>query len=106
MTIGFRDYADWVEGKIITSPEERLQEHFYGLIEELGEVSSILKRHIRDGTPIDKDKLTLELGDTTFYLIATCNALDISLVNVIERNIEKLNSRQARNKIKGSGDNR
>ncbi len=106
MTIGFKEYADWVEGKIITSPEERLQENFYGLVEELGEVSSILKRYIRDGTPIDKNKLTLELGDTQFYLTSLGNSLDIPLVDVIEKNVQKLDSRQARNKIKGSGDNR
>jgi NTP pyrophosphatase (non-canonical NTP hydrolase) len=106
MTIGFKEYADWVEGKIITSPEERLQENFYGLVEELGEVSSILKRYIRDGTPIDTNKLTLELGDTQFYLTSLGNSLNISLVDVIEKNVQKLDSRQARNKIKGSGDNR
>jgi NTP pyrophosphatase (non-canonical NTP hydrolase) len=100
------EYTEFVEGKIITEGKDRLFENFIGLTEELGEVASLVKRYLRDGTPISKDKLKAELGDVTFYTVAFGNCFDISLTDIINSNVEKLNSRAARGKIKGSGDNR
>ena len=46
------EYTEFVEGKIITEGRDRLFENFIGLTEELGEVASLIKRYLRDGTSI------------------------------------------------------
>jgi len=47
-----------------------------------------------------------ELGDVLWQLSACCNELDASLEHVAQLNIGKLQSRQERSKLDGSGDNR
>ena len=64
-----------------------------GLCGEAGEAIDIVKKHLHQGHELDKDKLTKELGDIAWYLAETATALDISLEEVLERNIEKLRSR-------------
>lgn len=64
-----------------------------GLAGETGEVIDIIKKHLYYGKPIDKNHITEELGDIMFYLVNLASAFDISMVNVLEQNIEKLNKR-------------
>ena len=78
--VNLSDYAEWVENKI--------------------------KKHVRDKTPLDKEGVTLEAGDVFFYYVALLNVLDIKLKDVIKKNMQKLDSREKRDKIKGSGDYR
>ena len=47
-----------------------------------------------------------ELGDVLFYVAALSNFYGSSLQTVAEMNIEKLDSRQERGVLQGSGDNR
>jgi len=81
-----------------------------GLANEAGEVAGKLKKLFRDkGGIVDqefKDMMIGELGDTFWYLSETCTQLGISLESIADSNIQKLESRKARNVIKGSGDNR
>ena len=65
-----------------------------------------VKKHVRDNTPLDKDSVTLEAGDVIFYFVALLNVLDIKVEDVLRKNMEKLDSREKRDKIKGSGDYR
>ena len=51
-------------------------------------------------------KLKKELGDVLWYLSALAFYNDIKLEDIAITNLEKLASRQKRNKIHGSGDNR
>lgn len=53
-----------------------------------------------------KDKLIDELGDILWYVNALASDLDVRLADVAHRNIQKLRSRQDRDKIKGEGDER
>ncbi len=64
-----------------------------GLCGEAGETIDIVKKHLHQGHPLDKDALVKELGDIAWYLAETATALDISLEEVLERNIEKLRKR-------------
>ena len=83
-----------------------------GLAGETGEVLEIIKKMMRDKggifetTSEDREKLKKELGDVLWYLSALAFYNDIKLEDIAITNLEKLASRQKRNKIHGSGDNR
>ena len=64
-----------------------------GLCGEAGEAIDIVKKHLHQGHALDREKLIKELGDIAWYLAETAAALDISLEEVLARNIEKLRSR-------------
>lgn len=81
-----------------------------GLGDEIGEVLGKLKKCYRDNngvlSDIDKYKISLELGDCTWYLAEICTQLGISFETVARRNLEKLADRAERGVIGGSGDER
>jgi NTP pyrophosphatase (non-canonical NTP hydrolase) len=81
-----------------------------GLAGEAGEVAEKIKKVIRDGNGIvsdeKKEEITKELGDVMWYVANLSTELKISLEDVASKNIEKLQSRQQRNELHGSGDNR
>lgn len=81
-----------------------------GLANEAGEVAGKVKKIFRDKdgklSAEDREALKSELGDVLWYLAQICTELDLTLEEVAEANLEKLFSRQNRNQIGGSGDNR
>lgn len=64
-----------------------------GLNGESGEVIDAVKKHMFQGHALDKDKIIKELGDVMWYVAEVCSSLDISLDEVLEKNIEKLQKR-------------
>lgn len=64
-----------------------------GLNGESGEVIDIVKKHMFQGHELDKDKIKKELGDVMWYVAEVCEALNLSLDEVMEGNIEKLAKR-------------
>ena len=64
-----------------------------GLCGESGEAIDIVKKHLAQGHPLDKEALVRELGDIAWYLAETAYALDTDLSSVLEGNIEKLRRR-------------
>lgn len=64
-----------------------------GLCGESGEVADIVKKTVFHKHPIDIDELKKELGDVMWYVAMCCNALSISLDDVMQGNIEKLKKR-------------
>ena len=64
-----------------------------GLCGESGEAIDIVKKHLHQGHPLDKEKLLKELGDIAWYLAETAYALDTPLDTVLEQNIAKLKAR-------------
>ncbi len=81
-----------------------------GLVGEAGEVSEKIKKVFRDdGGKLTKEKsieIAKELGDVLWYIAQISTELKIKLSDVAKVNIEKLSSRQERNQLHGSGDNR
>jgi len=101
-----QDYSYWVEGKIVTEGETRLVENTLGLVGEAGEVAEKIKKLLRDSSKINPDDIIKELGDVVFYATALANYFNSDLTEVLQTNMDKLNSRAKRGVIKGSGDNR
>ena len=64
-----------------------------GLCGESGEAIDIVKKHLAQGHELDREKLVKELGDIAWYLAETAYALDVSLEDVLQNNIDKLNKR-------------
>ena len=75
------------------SKKDLLINSVMGLCGESGEAIDIVKKWLAQGHELDKAKLAKELGDIAWYLAETATALDVSLEEVLERNIEKLRSR-------------
>jgi NTP pyrophosphatase (non-canonical NTP hydrolase) len=101
-----KEYSDWVESKILTSGHERLVENTLGLVGESGEVAEKVKKLIRDKHKFTAEEIASELGDVLFYNVAIASIFGFTLGDIIRMNMEKLNSRQERGVLQGSGDNR
>lgn len=99
-------YGNWVEGKMLTEGLTRQMENTLGLVGEAGEVAEKLKKSLRDNTNLDTEAMLHELGDVLFYVTSLSNLYKSSLKEVAELNMSKLDGRQKRGKMQGSGDNR
>ena len=64
-----------------------------GLSGECGEVNDLIKKHLFQGHPLNKDDLINELGDIAWYLAEAATALDVDLESILISNIEKLKKR-------------
>jgi NTP pyrophosphatase (non-canonical NTP hydrolase) len=81
-----------------------------GLVNEAGEVAGKIKKTLRDFNghfnANEKRKIAEEAGDVLWYLAALANDIGYTLEEIAEINVTKLESRQKRGKLQGSGDNR
>lgn len=81
-----------------------------GLNGEAGELAEKAKKMIRDDAGIlyEERRLAMikELGDVLWYVATTAKELNVTLEEVAQANIDKLKSRQERNKLQGDGDER
>lgn len=81
-----------------------------GLAEEAGEVAGKFAKAVRDNNGIlttdRKEEIVKELGDVCWFVAELCNCIGVPLATVLQKNIDKLQSRKERGKIHGSGDNR
>ena len=67
-----------------------------GLTAESGEFTEIVKKMILQGKPYNEENvfhMKRELGDICWYLAQACMALDTTIDEVIEMNVEKLEKR-------------
>jgi NTP pyrophosphatase (non-canonical NTP hydrolase) len=81
-----------------------------GLVGEAGEIAEKIKKVIRDDnyviTEEKRAEITKELGDVLWYIANLSKELGISMEDVASANLAKLKSRQERDMLHGSGDNR
>lgn len=64
-----------------------------GLTGEAGEVADLIKKHVFYDHELDLDAIRKEMGDVLWYLTFLCNALDITLSDVMDVNAAKLRVR-------------
>jgi len=75
---------------------ERVLTAAIGISAEGGEFAEIVKKCIFQGKPMDDDAqyhMKRELGDIMWYIAQACIALSISLEDVLDTNIQKLEAR-------------
>ena len=65
----------------------------FGLSSEVGEFNDALKKWLYYGQELDETNLAEELGDLLWYVALACNALSISMEDVMTKNIAKLRTR-------------
>ena len=90
----FTDALDIIDEQGV--PPERLLTAALGICAEGGEFTEVVKKCLFQGKPMDEHTvyhLKRELGDVMWYISQACIALDITMDDVIETNIEKLESR-------------
>ena len=72
---------------------ERLLTAGVGINAEGGEFLEIIKKMVFQGKPWNEDNrehLIIELGDLMWYVAQACMALDVTLDDVVARNVQKL----------------
>jgi NTP pyrophosphatase (non-canonical NTP hydrolase) len=72
---------------------ERLLNAALGLCGEAGEFADTLKKAEFHAHPLDAAELKKELGDVLWYAALACDALGLSMGEVMAENIEKLRRR-------------
>ena len=74
-----------------------------GLAAEAGEVANKVKKIMRDGE-LDREGIADEIGDCLWYIANIASDIGYSLEEIADMNLTKLQDRQHRNKLSGSGD--
>ena len=64
-----------------------------GLCGEAGEAIDLVKKHLAQGHPLNKEELAKELGDIAWYLAETAYIIGYDLEDILKMNIEKLKKR-------------
>lgn len=108
--MNFNEYQAETD-KTAIYPDSRAIEYLVlGLASEAGEVAGKLKKIIRDREGVigahEANVICDEIGDVLWYISQIALELNVSLQEVAEKNIAKLQSRKERGVIGGSGDNR
>ena len=73
--------------------QEVLLNGVMGLCGEAGEAIDLMKQHLHQGHTQDREALLRELGDVAWYLAEAAWALDATLEEVCQGNIDKLRRR-------------
>jgi NTP pyrophosphatase (non-canonical NTP hydrolase) len=81
-----------------------------GLCGESGEVAEKIKKMVRDDDGVLTNErrraLSKEMGDVLWYLAQLATEAHLNLDEIAEANLAKLLSRQHRDRLNGSGDDR
>ena len=106
---GFGDVMDWETYREWTRttaeyPKDREEEYLMvGLANEVGELLGKYKKNIRGDKYYTgetfKEAVVSELGDVLWYFTRLCDTLDISIYEVMEKNVNKLSRRMVQGTI-------
>lgn len=103
--------------KTCMASSENFSYMFLNLVGEVGEFASKVAKAIRKEencieyndlgvTVTNNEELQKEAGDILWQLSGLCSVMGWKLEDIAQQNLDKLASRQQRNVIDGSGDNR
>jgi len=88
------DYVEFVRARLSKpSLDNPLDTACFGLAGETGEFVDHVKKSKFQGKVLNEEHLIKELGDVLFYSAVAAIALDVSLEEVIQINIDKLTAR-------------
>ena len=73
--------------------KEQLSNLVFGINGEIGEVTDLLKKHLFHGHDLSVQKLTEELGDVMWYLTNIASFFNLSMNDILDENIKKLEER-------------
>jgi NTP pyrophosphatase (non-canonical NTP hydrolase) len=71
----------------------RLLDAAMGLAEEAGEILGVVRKDHFVGRPLDPDQLRVELGDALWCLAMTARAAGLTLEEIAQANLTKLEAR-------------
>lgn len=74
----------------VEDPKEMLLNGVLGLAGESGECVDMMKKHLFQGHPLNKEAMLKELGDIAWYLCTAAYALGCDGETVLQMNVEKL----------------
>ena len=75
------------------TPNQRLGMAALGLCGESGEAGEVVKKHLYHHAALDRSALIKETGDALWYIALMCDCLGISLSELAQLNIDKLQAR-------------
>lgn len=108
--MNFSEYQQQTAKTAIYDPDIAIIYTTMGLASEAGEVAGKVKKVYRDNfgnfTETNIETISSELGDVLWYVAQLASALGLNLSEIAAGNIAKLQSREVRGVIAGSGDNR
>ena len=95
-----RDYKSFIESLSVLDGQganiNRLTTAAVGISAEGGEFMEIVKKMVFQGKPWDEHNrkhLIIELGDVMWYVMQACMALNVSIDDVVQGNVDKLKKR-------------
>ena len=79
-----------------------------GLVSEIGEIAAVFQKLMRGDYDLDVavTKLRAELGDALWHIAAIASDNEWKVSDLLQDNVDKLESRKLRNAMMGSGDER
>ena len=106
--MNFNDYQKIARSTAVYPEEYKVIYPALGLCGEAGEVAEKVKKIVRGDDRLNNvtSNIVMELGDVLWYVSALADDLGITLEQVAQWNVDKLQRRMQLNKIKGDGDNR
>ena len=103
----FNDYQKKAMAcSVLRTKEEMIQYGVLNTASEAGEIAGKYAKSVRDETQIDTTAVMKEMGDVLWSLAALAEGLGVTLEDVAEMNVNKIESRKQRGVIGGSGDDR
>jgi len=110
MDMNFKEYQKKAIKTAIYGTGNKIIYPALGLANEAGEVLGKIKKVLRDKEgnfdEESRKQISDEIGDVLWYMAALSNDIDIDLEIIAINNLSKLEDRQKRGVIQGSGDNR
>lgn len=108
----FDEYQAWARTTALPQEDPLMDKTIWvmGIAGEAGEVVEKWKKIVayKGGVVSEEDlqELKKEIGDVVWYIAALASSLGLSFEEIMQLNMEKLNSRKERAVIAGAGDNR
>ena len=107
--MNLNDYQNGALETAVYPQDKRIIYPALGIAGEAGETADKVKKYLRGDYALDEEHkraIALEIGDVLWYCATLAHDLGYTLEQVGQMNLDKLRSRQQRNKLSGDGDNR